>query len=152
MLLLDLICMFMGREPCLSYGMCMEVRGWLRRVGSLLLCGDQGSNSGHKVWKQEILITEPSRGLSIFYSNNKYQELYDRGTSHLAVMNWPLEFLTAWNSLTRSLYPLFKPSHFISLIAQWHTQYFLTIKWGPENVNDLGNTARNSSTSENLKA
>lgn len=55
--------------------MCMEVRGRPRRVGSLLLCGDQGSNSGHKVWKQEILIIEPSQGLSIFYSNNKYQEL-----------------------------------------------------------------------------
>lgn len=59
--------------------MCMEVRGRPRKVGSLLLCGDQGSNSGHKVWKQEILIIEPSQGISIFYTNNKYQELYDRG-------------------------------------------------------------------------
>lgn len=146
MLLLDLICMFMGREPCvwrsgddleelvLSYCVGTRDQTQVIRFGSKRF--------------QSLSRLKESQFFTLIISTKSYMT----GDLTLEVMNWPLEFLTAWNSLTRSLYPLSKPSHFISLTAQWHTEYFLTIEWGSENVNDLGNTARNSSTFENLKA
>lgn len=59
---------YMSVCECICHGMCMEIRGQLVEIGSLLSpCGSDGLNSDHQAWSQTPLPPEPSCHPTIYF-------------------------------------------------------------------------------------